>query len=129
MPLPNRDSKRTNSKVVSEEILYFYKWHNKTKTLFRGPKPDYIQKNKIITQKEQRHHDYVESYENPFEKAIEYARIMKNENLSQSDLARKFGVSRVRISQYLNLLNLPKDKIDYILKNGKNQIITERSLQ
>jgi hypothetical protein len=110
-------------------LPYFYKWQNKTKTLFRGPKPDNFPKNKIVTQKEQRHHDFVESYENPIEKAMEYDRIMKAENLTQSALAEKLAVSRVRISQYINLLKLPKERIDYILKNGKNELITERSLR
>lgn len=127
--LPTQSTQRTNTKVITEEIPYHYKWHNKTKTLFHEPKPDFIPKNKIITQKEQRHHDFVESYENPIEKAMEYKQKMKDENLTQSALAEKLGVSRVRISQYLSLLKLPNDKIQYVLNNGKEKMITERSLR
>ena len=54
---------------------------------------------------------------------------MVKENLSQSQLANKLGLSRVRVSQILNLLNLPKDKQDYVLKHGKEQMITERQLR
>jgi len=97
--------------------------------LFRGPKPDFIPNGKIITKKEQRHHDFVESYENPIEKAIEYDRMMKEEKLSQSALAEKLGVSRVRVYQYMSLLKLPQKKIEYILKNGKQEMITERHLR
>jgi len=97
--------------------------------LFRGPKPDYIEKNKIITKKEQQHHDYIESYKNPIKKAMEYKRIMKDENLTQSLLSKKLGISRVRINQYLSLLKLPQSKIKHILKNGEKELITERSLR
>ncbi|HBG61969.1 MAG TPA: hypothetical protein DDX37_09095 [Candidatus Omnitrophica bacterium] len=49
---------------------------------------------------------------------------MKSENLTQTALAEKLGISRVRISQYLSLLKLPQEKIKYILKYGKYEIIT-----
>ena len=97
--------------------------------MFRGPKPDNFPKNKIVTKKEQRHIDYVESYQNPLEKAMEFDRIMKAENLTQSALSEKLGISRVRINQYLNLLKLPEEKIEYILTNGKDELITERELR
>ena len=87
----------------------------KTKTLFRGPKPDNFPKNKIITKKEQRHIDYVESYQNPLEKAMEFELIMKAENLTQTAFAEKIGISRVRVSQYLSLLKLPQEEIENIL--------------
>ncbi len=127
--LPEQDSKRTNSRVVSEEIPYYYKWHNKTKTLFRGPKPNFIAPGKIITKREQDHHDFVEAYENPIEKAMAYARMMHEEKLSQSALAKKLGISRVRVTQILNLLKLPQEQQNYIIATGKEKQITERSLR
>ena len=54
---------------------------------------------------------------------------MNEENLSQNRLAKKLGTSRVRITQYLNLLKLPKEQQNYILKHGKEQQITERKLR
>ena len=48
-------------------------------------------------------YDYAEAYENPMRKALEYERIMKEEKLTQSALAKKLGISRVRITQILNL--------------------------
>lgn len=127
--LTDRGTQRTNCRVVSEELPYFYKWQNKTKTLFRGPKPKYIQKNKIITKKEQRHHEFVESYENPIEKALEYQRMIREENLNQIQLARKLGISRVRVWQLLNLLKLSEDQQKYVLEYGKEKMITEQSLR
>lgn len=97
--------------------------------MFRGPKPEFIPKGKIITKKEQRHHDFVESYENPIEKALEYEQMMKDKNLTQSGLAEKLGISRVRVTQILSLLKLPDHKIQYVLTYGKNELITERQLR
>lgn len=127
--LPEQDSKRTNSRVVTEEIPYHYKWHNKTKTLFRGPKPDFIAPGKIITKREQEHHDFIEAYENPIEKALSCAKMMQEEYLSQNSLAKKLGISRVRVTQILNLLKLPPELQEYILAHGREKQITERSLR
>lgn len=44
-------------------------------------------------------------------------------------LAEKLEISRVRVSQYLSLLKLPQEKIDYVLENGKDNLLTERSLR
>ena len=51
---------------------------------------------------------------------------------NQSDLARKFGVSRVRIHQILSLLKLDSLIIQELEKFGdplKSKIITERMLR
>lgn len=52
--------------------------------------------------------------------------MMKQENLSRIELARKLGIPMARVTQYLNLLRLPKAQLDYIMQNGKEQKITER---
>ena len=51
---------------------------------------------------------------------------------NQSDLARKLGVSRVRVSQVLSLLNLDIKLLEVIEKLGdpmSNRIVTERMLR
>jgi len=68
-------------------------------------------------------------YVNPIEKAKEFERQLKEENLTKNRLARKLGISRARITQLLNLLKLPQEKLDYILKYGQEKGITERSLR
>lgn len=55
--------------------------------------------------------------------------MMKEQNLTQIELARKLGISRVRVTQYLNLLRLPKEQLEYITQNGKEEKITERKLR
>jgi len=44
-------------------------------------------------------------------------------------LAKRLGVSRVRITQFLNLLKLPKEEQNYILKYEKETFITERTIR
>ena len=68
-------------------------------------------------------------YVNPITQAMDYKRMMKEENLSQIELARELGISRVRVTQYLYLLKLPKTQWDHIMLNGKKKKITERSLR
>jgi len=127
--LPERDSKRTISRVVTDELPYHYRWCNKTKTLFRGKKPDFIPNGKIVSKKELRHYQYVRDYVNPIEKALEFQRMMKEENLNQNQLARKLKISRVRVCQLLSLIKLPEDQQKYVLEYGKSKMITERSLR
>ncbi|MBU0469838.1 MAG: hypothetical protein KKF78_05775 [Candidatus Omnitrophica bacterium] len=76
-----------------------------------------------------KHYLHVEAYENPIEKALDYKRIMEEENLNQGQLARKLGISRVRTTQILNLFKLPQEQQDYILQYGKIEMITERALR
>ncbi|MFH1777328.1 MAG: winged helix-turn-helix transcriptional regulator [Candidatus Omnitrophota bacterium] len=54
---------------------------------------------------------------------------MEDDRISQNQLAKKLGISRVRVNQILNLLKLPKEKQDYILKHGKDEMVTERKLR
>jgi transcriptional regulator with XRE-family HTH domain len=54
---------------------------------------------------------------------------MREKNLTQSQLAKFLGVSRVRVTQMLNLLKLPIEQQNYILEHGKEKFITERSLR
>lgn len=49
--------------------------------------------------------------------------------LTQSELAKKVGLSRVQINQYLSLLKLPKEQQDYIVAHGKAEQITERRIR
>ena len=79
-------------------------------------------KRKLARQKRQ------ESHVNPIAQALEYQRIMQEEGFTQSQLAKKLEMSRVRVTQILNLLKLPEERQVYILQNGKKKI-TERNLR
>jgi len=57
---------------------------------------------------------------------------IRREGLTQAELARKNGISRARVNQWLSLLKLPKSKIERVIAMGDDwarQVITERSLR
>lgn len=72
-------------------------------------------------------------YRNPIYLAKEYRQMINNgQAKNQSDLARKLGVSRARVTQILRLLKLDTLVIQELEKFGdplKSKIITERMLR
>jgi len=57
---------------------------------------------------------------------------MKREGLTQVELARKHGISRARVNQWLSLLKLSAGERKRILEMGdhwERQVITERELR
>jgi len=94
-----------------------------------GQKPSSLPKNKVVNQRELRHHRFTENYVNPIQKALNFQELMSAEDLNQSQLATKLGISRVRVNQYLALLKLPEERQEEILKYGKGQMTTERELR
>ena len=75
----------------------------------------------------------VRIYRNPIYLAKESKQMIDNRQVkNQSGLARKLGISRVRIHQILNLLKLDSLIIQELEKFGdplKSRIITERMLR
>lgn len=88
-----------------------------------------FQRVRRISLRQMRRQKRRELYVNPLTKAYEYKRILREKSLTQNQLARQLGVSRVRITQMLNLLNLPIEQQNYILERGKQKLITERTLR
>ena len=72
-------------------------------------------------------------YRNPICLAKEYKEMIDNNQVkNQSELARKLGISRARVSQILRLLKLDPLVIQELEKFGdplKSRIITERTLR
>lgn len=75
---------------------------------------------------------YRKIYRNPIIYAQELQEEMRREGLTQSELARKHGISRARVSQWLSLLKLPKIKIERVIAMGDHwewRLLTERGLR
>lgn len=74
-----------------------------------------------------------DTYRNPIYLAKEYKEMIDSgEVKNQSELARKLGISRARVTQILSLLKLDSFSIQELEKLGdplKSKIITERMLQ
>jgi len=73
------------------------------------------------------------TYRNPIYRAREYARMIETgQAKNESDLARKIGVSRVRVCQYVRLLSLDGFVIKALEQLGDpltERVITERRLR
>jgi len=73
------------------------------------------------------------TYRNPIFRAKEYARMIESgQAKNESDLARKIGVSRVRVCQYVRLLYLDGSVIKALERLGDpltKRVITERLLR
>jgi transcriptional regulator with XRE-family HTH domain len=63
---------------------------------------------------------------------MELAEEMSREGLNQADLARKHGISRARVNQWLSLLKLPEKEKRIVLALGDNwnrRVLSERALR
>jgi ParB-like chromosome segregation protein Spo0J len=72
------------------------------------------------------------TYRNPIIYAQELSEEMRREGLTQAELARKHGLSRARVNQWLSLLKLPKNEIRRILATGDHwnrRLVAERGLR
>ena len=73
------------------------------------------------------------TYRNPVFLAREWEKMLRSgKSASQTALARKLGVSRVRVTQVLNLLRLAPDVLEKIAGLGDpltSRILTERKLR
>jgi predicted transcriptional regulator len=64
--------------------------------------------------------------------ALELQAEMKRDGISQAELARRHGLSRARVHQWLSLLESPKREIDRLKAMGDNwerRLATERMLR
>ncbi len=72
------------------------------------------------------------TFRNPMVLALELAEELKRDGISRAELARRHGMSRARVTQKLNLLNLPLDLLLEIEAMGdywERRLVTERALR
>ena len=115
-------------KSYRELTPYYYCFDDRLRELFLGEKPQALPADTTPTKRDVKHCEYLHSYVNPILKAREYKKLLEQEGMTQSQIARNLGVSRTRINQVLNLLKLAPEKQEYILLHGKEKKITEYKL-
>jgi len=72
------------------------------------------------------------TFRNPIIQAKEMQLEMEYHNLTKAQLARKFEISRARVTQMLNLLKLPEELIVEVEEMGDywdRRLVTERILR
>jgi len=64
--------------------------------------------------------------------ALELAEELKHDGISRAELARRHGLSRARVTQWLSLMELPRIEIERVLAMGdywERRLVTERGLR
>ncbi len=72
------------------------------------------------------------TFRNPMVLALELAEELKRDGISRAELARRHGMSRARVTQWLSLLDLPRLEIERVLAMGdywERRLVTERGLR
>ena len=99
-----------------------------------GSKPRQLARFASVSERQQQAHANFLGRVNPIIEARRYAELLSRESVStKAQVAEIFGVSRPRVTQYLNLLKLPKVVRDYLLEHDDEPVIisyfTERRLR
>jgi predicted XRE-type DNA-binding protein len=71
-------------------------------------------------------------YRNPLVLAMELKTELKRDGVTQAELARRHGMTRARVTQWLSLLELPRQEIEKLLAMGdywERRLVTERGLR
>jgi len=64
--------------------------------------------------------------------ALELVEELKRDGISRAELARRHGLSRARVTQWLSLMELPRIEIESFLAMGdywERRVVTERGLR
>jgi len=64
--------------------------------------------------------------------ALELAEELKRDSISRAELARRHGLSRTRVTQWLSLLQLPlgeRRRLQAMGDSWKSRLVTERKLR
>jgi len=92
--------------------------------------PDKSRKQKKLKGKRKRR----KPRQHPLLKALEFQKLLDTGMVyNQTDLAKRLGISRARVTQCLNLLKLPEEIIDFLKANKDQETVlcffTERRLR
>lgn len=95
--------------------------------------PYKISTDERITKTILKQHQPIKLKPNPIQTALNYAKLYEGlANPSLAEVAKHFGVSRVRVYQMLNLLKLDKRIVDYVVNINnprENNFWSERKLR
>jgi len=126
---------RTKTELTVTEIIAIYSvCGNPDVRFLRGPKPDYLPKNKVSSKRNQKSLLFKSKKQNPIAEAKKINKFIEDhQNPTYECISEKFGVNRARISQMVSLLkNIPSEITDYVEKQSNPNFLcffTERKLR
>ena len=131
-----RSGHETNRSKLSYLIVkqYYISLDCRRQTVNFGQKPAHLPTSRRAWARDIKHFDYLKNRSFVLDEARRYLECFERKGVdTKAEVAEIFGVSRARVSQYLNLLKLPGKIIQFLENNKENlQIrkhLTERRLR
>ena len=119
------DSSRKCTRQVAWASTYFYKTTCDRQPVFIiGTKPPQLARLANVTRRHGQNYDNFLRRTNPILEARRYAECLTRESVTtKAQVAEIFGVSRPRVTQYMNLLKLPQVIQDFLLAHGDDPVV------
>ena len=116
------------------ETQYYISLYSRRQTVNFGQKPAHLPSSRRAWARDIKHLEYLNNHSFVLDEARRYQECFERKGVhTKAEVAEIFGVSRARITQYLNLLKLPKSIIHYLVENQDNlqirKFLTERKLR
>ena len=116
------------------DTQYYISLDSRRQTVNFGPKPASLPPSRRAWKRDIKHLEYLNNHSFVLDEARRYQDCFERKGVdTKAEVAEIFGVSRARITQYLNLLDLPKSIIRYLEEHQNNleirKLLTERRLR
>lgn len=111
--LPVPTSQRTTS--VGFKFSIYLMYETTGISIIIGKSPVNQECNKVLKKNKIKKYNRIQSWKNPIAQALKYRSLLENNgSITQTQLANQLKISKVRLTQYLNLLKLDPSIISYL---------------
>ncbi len=131
-----RSGRETNHSLLSYLIdtQYYISLDSRKQIVNFGPKPSNLPHSRRAWARDIKRLEYLNNHSFVLDEARRYQECFERKGVdTKAEVAKIFGVSRARITQYLNLLKLPQSIIHILDENQENpqkrKYLTERKLR
>ena len=131
-----RSGHETNHSLLSYLIntQYYISLDSRRQTVNFGPKPSNLPPSRRAWARDVKRLEYLNNHSFVLNEARRYQECFERKGVdTKAEVAEIFGVSRARVTQYLNLQKLPKLILHYLDHNQDNlqirKFLTERRLR
>ena len=116
------------------DTQYYISLDSRRQTVNFGPKPASLPPSRRAWKRDIKHLEYLNNHSFVLDEARRYQDCFERKGVdTKAEVTEIFGVSRARVTQYLNLLKLPKSIIHFLDENQGNlqirKYLTERRLR
>ena len=132
-PQPGHETNRSRLSYLID-TLYYISLVSRKQTVNFGQKPAHLPTSRKAWARDIKHLEYLNNHSFVLDEARRYQECFERKGVNtKAEVAELFGVSRARVTQYLNLLKLPRKIIQFLEDNKENiqirKYLTERRLR